>query len=540
MEPAAVVGEDSELIRFTLTQDLGRFDGYHATFGTGTDPEKWHFFTEIESGVTTYTSPAGNRPVIYQKGEIAYTPDDSWDAMITEGLDVLNGEYFLLTQGLGDDFFSGSTVYSTSAVLRAQRATVIGNDDSPAPPGTYDTGYLITEGLSFGDDNSGYFLVTQGFALETSSGLVTGEGVLVAQPAYINGIGYRVAHDLGSDTVLVSTPAEIEGTGSGVLVVTGEGTLNAQRAKIVGSGTRKIIGTGTLAAQSSSVSGDGKLGHIGSGDLEAQSATIVGNGFAFAPGDIIGGGILQAQPAQVTGTGVRGVIATSAALAAGAATVEGSGSRVKTVTGTGVLVAQSAITIGGNTGNVIGSGTLQAQRATVSGTAKRKVVGTGVLIARPSTTEALGYVFPLGEESWEQNDITWGGVQLGYGQAYPVYIKDFQFFQTDTDSKMQESFIEREGLAIASKGPRQKKLVKTIWPIIDGTEGTQIDISIGSQTRPDGAVTWSGPQVFTVGEDEYLDFFIETTWTAIRFASVDERKWSLTQYGIDYDVIGDH
>jgi hypothetical protein len=69
--PAMFVFEDCDDYEVSAAIETPtRINGYHATFGNGTRPDKWHLINEIQSGVSLITTDPGERPAMFKR--------DSW------------------------------------------------------------------------------------------------------------------------------------------------------------------------------------------------------------------------------------------------------------------------------------------------------------------------------------------------------------------------------------------------------------------------------------------------------------------------------
>lgn len=187
------------------------------------------------------------------------------------------------------------------------------------------------------------------------------------------------------------------------------------------------------------------------------------------------------------------------------------------------------------------------------------VVGKAIEIDFPlSVTANKGYIGILGLASetdtsfdvtvstelipndlgWEDNDATWGGVELSSLDFAPVYLDgvDFKILGYDSTQPL-DTFLERkavvheEGLAI---------LGTSVWPDIIGPQGSAIQIKLGSHETPDGAIDWEGPYDFIIGGDDYVDFAITGRYLAIRFESSGIPSWTLQSYDIEYEIVGRH
>jgi hypothetical protein len=139
---------------------------------------------------------------------------------------------------------------------------------------------------------------------------------------------------------------------------------------------------------------------------------------------------------------------------------------------------------------------------------------------------------------WEDDDVTWGGVEIGSKDFAPVYLTggDFKILGYDASSPL-DAYIERRA-AISERGAII--LGTAIWPDIVGPTGQAIQISLGSHNSPDGSIDWEGPYDFYIGQDEFLDFAVSGKYLATRFEGTGVSAWALQSYDLDYEIVGRH
>ena len=105
------------------------------------------------------------------------------------------------------------------------------------------------------------------------------------------------------------------------------------------------------------------------------------------------------------------------------------------------------------------------------------------------------------------------------------------------------TFVERHSLGIPFKQDKPPdisswKFCREIWPRFSGDAGTVVSVSIGSQVKVGGAVTWDPPQDFIVGQDDKLNCTISGRLFALRFESVGLGSWVLNGYDLEVDYSG--
>ena len=193
------------------------------------------------------------------------------------------------------------------------------------------------------------------------------------------------------------------------------------------------------------------------------------------------------------------------------------------VTSTGAFVAGDlAVTSSGSgvvTG-ILGIGAFSLDLSVSS-------VGTGIGGAPPA--------YDLG---WEDDDVTWGGLQLTSKDFAPVSITADEFYILGQAADRQlDFFLERKALVYV---PGRVVLGLRVQPDIVGPEGSAVQISLGSHNVVDGAIDWEGPYDFVIGLDTFVDFAVSGKYLAVKFESEDISPWTLQSYTVEYEIIGKH
>ena len=93
------------------------------------------------------------------------------------------------------------------------------------------------------------------------------------------------------------------------------------------------------------------------------------------------------------------------------------------------------------------------------------------------------------------------------------------------------SSLTREGLAFDS--PEQVKLIRAVYPRIDGPSGAKVQIEVGGAMDVEGPLVWSPPVTYTVGTTYKADAFASGRFLAIRFTSLDNQPWRIRSYDLD-------
>jgi hypothetical protein len=156
--------------------------------------------------------------------------------------------------------------------------------------------------------------------------------------------------------------------------------------------------------------------------------------------------------------------------------------------------------------------------------------------------------------TWDSQTIVWGEANAALIRKYPVFTVGAAFYRGESGVNFVGStpvavVLERTGLTITgrnSKGeyktdPSVRKKLTGIWPIIVGTAGDVVQVSLGAHDTPNGAVRWQGPRNFTIGTSDFLDFDeVEGPYLAVKFESSGMHVWRLLGYDLDIEVVGEH
>lgn len=100
------------------------------------------------------------------------------------------------------------------------------------------------------------------------------------------------------------------------------------------------------------------------------------------------------------------------------------------------------------------------------------------------------------------------------------------------------AYIERSGLGFPMRVGKPPdfttiKQIQRVFPRIEGTGGGQINVYVGAQQVIGGSVEWAPPQVFTIGESEFVDSDMTGRLHALKFESVSNIDWRLHGYDVE-------
>lgn len=148
--------------------------------------------------------------------------------------------------------------------------------------------------------------------------------------------------------------------------------------------------------------------------------------------------------------------------------------------------------------------------------------------------DAVGTTFDNMAGNWDDNNYSPAEARLLMSHTTP-YISLQDSGSTDFGAVMLSS-LERTGITMGD--PYTVKLLKAIWPKIDGDTGSTVLIQVGAAMYADQQPTWSSPQAFTIGETEKIDCMVSGKYLAVRINGADYFPWRLKSFGMDSDKSG--
>ncbi len=152
-----------------------------------------------------------------------------------------------------------------------------------------------------------------------------------------------------------------------------------------------------------------------------------------------------------------------------------------------------------------------------------------------------------GHDNWNSNNLPWGHGGIAIGLRLPVMMIDDFFLQADSgflaeDTGTFTSLLERVGLPLVGDfvHPSSIKLITRVWPVIEGTIGDIITVTVGAQEiDSQGSPIYGAGQPYIIGTTESLDVAESGRYGCIKFeADQDVSPWTLVRYQMEFEVIG--
>ena len=138
-------------------------------------------------------------------------------------------------------------------------------------------------------------------------------------------------------------------------------------------------------------------------------------------------------------------------------------------------------------------------------------------------------------ENWGDDSTTWNENEYSPNEARLLIstsseIRAFDVGSTDGGSSFT-GVLERTGISLDEGNTN--KLIRAVYPRIDATGDTPIQIQVGASMYPDQAVSWSPAVTFKVGRDIKADTFAQGRYLAIRITGTNAYRVR----SLDMDIV---
>ncbi|OZI26714.1 hypothetical protein CAL26_05170 [Bordetella genomosp. 9] len=155
---------------------------------------------------------------------------------------------------------------------------------------------------------------------------------------------------------------------------------------------------------------------------------------------------------------------------------------------------------------------------------------------------SLGNSWDADPDPWDTDDTAWN--QYEYTQASPRVVlasavnSSLSLVDTGKTFKGQAftSYVEKTGMSFDT--PEMVKYCKGIRLRVEAQAGTVLNVYGGAQDDLEGAVTWTDPVQYVVGEGLQADMEFEGRYLAVRIESTGIVSWRLKQFDMDVTVVG--
>ena len=103
------------------------------------------------------------------------------------------------------------------------------------------------------------------------------------------------------------------------------------------------------------------------------------------------------------------------------------------------------------------------------------------------------------------------------------------------------SYVERTGLDFKEigLGPERMKLCRGVRMRVDAAAGTVIRVYVGSQDDLEDGINWGAAHEYVVGTDKRIDCLVAGAFLAIKFETVAQGPWRISQFELDIEDMGE-
>ena len=150
---------------------------------------------------------------------------------------------------------------------------------------------------------------------------------------------------------------------------------------------------------------------------------------------------------------------------------------------------------------------------------------------------------------YDGNTDTYATVAGAYDQSSFVVTSDslvmaspgeHKFFAVDTENTNDGvnvvASIKKTGLDL--KSPGRVKLLKRVWPKIEGIDGTVIKFRLGCHDSPNSPIAWGDQLEFEIGADSKVDGFTQGKYLAVEITSDTVQPWRMSGMELEYTFAG--
>jgi hypothetical protein len=161
---------------------------------------------------------------------------------------------------------------------------------------------------------------------------------------------------------------------------------------------------------------------------------------------------------------------------------------------------------------------------------------------------AKGLVNPVASDTWASSTELWYQPTTKWAEeSYNPSVfsllmcgtNDTKLYKADSgltfDGTNVSPYIERIGLRTGSASMIRD--ISEVYPRFEG-QGT-VNISIGTEIRPNEGVSYQDPVTFTIGTDEKIDCRVRGRFMAIKIEGLANTQFDLSGYTVISEVVGD-
>lgn len=142
-------------------------------------------------------------------------------------------------------------------------------------------------------------------------------------------------------------------------------------------------------------------------------------------------------------------------------------------------------------------------------------------------------------EAWNNDSTTWNerrysplkdvvlAAGTGVADIYEMEVTDMN------NGTTIRSYLERLSMPLLELA--HQKVVKALWPKMDGDPGTQVDFRVGTQQSVNDAVSWSAKLPFIIGTDMKVDTIQKGRFLSVRVEASDQSAWRMESFEVEVE-----
>ena len=143
-------------------------------------------------------------------------------------------------------------------------------------------------------------------------------------------------------------------------------------------------------------------------------------------------------------------------------------------------------------------------------------------------------------QAWDDDQTVWNerrysplkDVVLAAGTA-DLDIYEMEVTDLNNGAEMQ-SFIERLSMPLLDLA--HQKVVKAIWPKMDGDPGTTVNFRVGTQASVNDAVNWSPKLPFIIGTDMKVDTIQKGRFLSVRVEASGQNEFRMESFEVEVEM----
>lgn len=155
-------------------------------------------------------------------------------------------------------------------------------------------------------------------------------------------------------------------------------------------------------------------------------------------------------------------------------------------------------------------------------------------------------------EFWDDDSSVWDQVTFRTSFFNPVSSSPLlnKIMQLDVGQQFDgvdyTSYLERTDIALVGQDRltgnfkadlENRKLLKRIWPKMK-PGSSSITVTVGTQDKVGGSVTWATPQTFDPSTQQYLDNSVAGLLLAVRMESSVQGEYSIEGFDLEIEIVG--